>query len=128
MMADIGIQEKYDEIFADAAEPKSIEEIYRYGFNIKGCPKGPGSVEYGQQKIRQFKLMVTKDSLNLIKELRNFRYIEDKNGMLTSKTTHLFSHLLDAARYGVIGKLEPQRQERVYSYSAYDEVMDSLEI
>jgi phage terminase large subunit len=78
--------------------------------------------------VRQFKLNVTKDSLNLIKELRNFRYIEDKNGVLTSKTTHAFSHLLDAVRYGVIGKLEPQRQEKIYSYSMLDEVLSDLEI
>jgi phage terminase large subunit len=50
--------------------------------------------------------MVTKDSLNLIKELRNFRYIEDKKGILTSKTTHTFSHALDATRYAVAGKTE----------------------
>jgi len=30
---------KTDEIFADSSEPKSIEEIYRYGFNIKGAEK-----------------------------------------------------------------------------------------
>ena len=31
------------EIFADSAEPKSIEEIYRTGFNIKPTKKGPDS-------------------------------------------------------------------------------------
>ena len=103
-MEEAGIRKHYDEIFADSAEPKSIEEIYRYGFNIKGCEKGPGSVEYGHQKIRQFKLFVTKDSLNLIKELRNFRYIPDKDGRLTDKTTHEFSHLMDAMRYALLGK------------------------
>lgn len=93
------------EIFADSSEPKSIEEIYRLGFNIKGAEKGPGSVEYGHQKIRQFKQFWTEDSVNCIKEQRNFRYIEDKNGKLTDKTTHAFSHGMDARRYAVVGKL-----------------------
>ncbi len=102
-MAELGVKHD-DEIFADAAEPKSIEEIYRHGFNIKPAPKGEGSVEYGHQKIRQFKQFWTKDSINCIKEQRNFRYIPDKLGKLTEKSTHQWSHGMDARRYAVIGK------------------------
>ena len=121
-MEEAGIRKHYDEIFADSAEPKSIEEIYRYGFNIKGCEKDPGSVEYGHQKIRQFKLFVTKDSLNLIKELRNFRYIPDKDGKLTDKTTHEFSHLLDAVRYAVLGKLDIKTKPLIISIAGGNDV------
>ncbi len=103
-MNELGVRQHYDEIFADAAEPKSIEEIYRSGFNIKACPKGADSVEYGHQKVRQFKQYWTKDSTNCIKEQRNFRYIPDKDGKLTEKTTHTFSHGMDSRRYAVIGK------------------------
>ena len=108
-MDELGVKRNRDEIFADSAEPKSIEEIYRYGFNIKGTPKGADSVEFGQQKIRQFNLHITKDSINGIKELRNFRYIQDKDGKLTDKTTHVFSHFCDAMRYALVGKekIEP---------------------
>ncbi|MFA5558608.1 MAG: terminase large subunit [Methanofastidiosum sp.] len=125
-MEELGIRKRYDEIFADSAEPKSIEEIYRYGFNIKGCEKGPGSVEYGHQKIRQYKLFVTKGSLNMIKELRNFRYIPDKDGRLTEKTTHEFSHSLDALRYAVIGKTGAKPERKIYVYDAMSEVRDLL--
>ena len=95
-MEDAGLRKHYDEIFADSAEPKSIEELYRMGWNIKGAPKGPGSVEFGHQKIRQYNQYWTKDSINCIKEQRNFRYIPDKNGKLTDKTTHNWSHCLIA--------------------------------
>lgn len=107
-MMELGVRKDYDEIFADAAEPKSIEEIKRAGFNIKPASKGPGSVEFGHQKVRQYKQYWTKDSLNGIKEQRNFRYIQDKDGKLTEKTTHNFSHLMDERRYAVIGKTEYQ--------------------
>lgn len=123
-MDELGIQRRYDEIFADSAEPKSIEEIYRFGFNIRGAPKGPGSVEYGHQKIRQYKLHITKDSLNFIKSLRNFRYIEDKKGLLTDKTTHAFSHLPDALRYAIIGKVEPVEQESIVVYDSMEMVKE----
>ena len=114
---ELGVRRHYDEIWADSAEPKSIEEIHRHGFNIKGASKGPGSVEYGHQKVRQYKLQVAKDSLNFIKSLRNFRYIQDKDGKLTDKTTHIFSHLPDALRYAIMGKVEPlpaQTQRVIY--------------
>ena len=104
-MDELGVKRNYDEIFADAAEPKSIDEIKKYGFNIKACPKGADSVEYGHQKVRQYKQFWTKDSINCIKEQRNFRYIPDKNGKLTDKTTHVWSHGMDSRRYGVIGKI-----------------------
>jgi len=121
-MEELGVKRNYDEIYADSSEPKSIEEIYRYGFNIKGCPKGPGSVEYGHQKVRQFRQFWTQDSLSCIKEQRNFRYIEDKNGKLTDKTTHAFSHGMDARRYGVMGRFEPQEEEKIVIYDAMSEV------
>ncbi len=123
-MQELGVRKHYDEIFADSAEPKSIEEIYQHGFNIKGASKGPGSVEYGHQKIRQYKQLWTKDSVNCIKEQRNFRYIPDKNGKLTDKTTHTFSHGLDGRRYAIIGKVEPRDREDIVIYDAMQQVRE----
>lgn len=119
---EVGVRRRYDEIFADSAEPKSIEEIYQFGFNIKPAPKGPGSVEYGHQKVRQFKQFWTKDSVNCIKEQRNFRYVPDKNSKLTDKTTHLFSHGMDARRYGIMGLAEPQERDEVLVYDTIQQM------
>jgi phage terminase large subunit len=112
-MIELGVKKHSDELFADSAEPKSIEEIYRAGFNIKPCPKGQGSVDYGHQKVRQFKQHWTDDSLNCIKEQRNFRYVPDKDGKLTDKTTHLYSHGMDARRYAIMGKVQFKGQGNV---------------
>ena len=121
-MKELGVDRK-DEIWADSAEPKSIEEIYQQGFNIKGAVKGPGSVEYGHQKVRQYKQLWTKDSLNCIKEQRNFRYIADKNGKLTEKTTHIYSHGMDSRRYAVMGFSEaPEPQEAIIVYDSMEAV------
>lgn len=100
-----GVRKDYDEIFADSAEPKSIEELCREGWNVKPCPKGDGSVEFGHQKLLQYKQHWTADSVDCIKEQRNFRYIQDKDGNITQKTTHQWSHGMDARRYGVIGRI-----------------------
>jgi phage terminase large subunit len=104
-MLDLGMDKRTAEIWADSAEPKSIDEIHKYGWNIKPCPKGADSVEYGHQKLRQYKQFWTKDSLDCIKEQRNFRYITDEDGKITEKTNHEYSHGMDSRRYGVIGLL-----------------------
>lgn len=89
-------------VYPDPNEPKSAEELRKFGFNVVEAVKGKGSVEYGIQKVNQFYQYWTKDSLNCIKEQRNFRYLKDKQtGELTDKTSHAWSHGMDARRYAV---------------------------
>lgn len=95
--------DRRDEIFCDSAEPKSIEEIFRMGWNVK--PTYKGSINIGIDMIRRYKLNVTESSLNIIKELRNYKYIEDKNGQLTNKPIDAFNHAIDALRYSIVNKL-----------------------
>jgi phage terminase large subunit len=106
-MTDLGLKKHFDLIYADSAEPKSIEELCRMGWNVKPVTKGPGSVEFGHQAVRQRKQHWTTGSLNCIKEQRNFRYIQDKMGRYTERTTHQFSHGMDSRRYAVMGITEP---------------------
>jgi len=89
-------------IYPDPNEPKSAEEIKQLGFNVMDSVKGPGSVDFGIQKVNQYYQRWTKDSLECIKEQRNHRYLKDKiTGLLTDKTTHQWSHGGDARRYAV---------------------------
>lgn len=93
---------KNEPILADPSEPKSIEEIKQQGFNIQEAVKGKGSVEFGIQKVNQYYQHWTKDSLDCIKDQRNFRYIRDRmTGGLTDRTTHQWSHGMDARRYAL---------------------------
>jgi len=98
----IGIDRR-DEIWCDSAEPKSIEEIHRMGWNVK--PTQKGAINIGIDMIRRYKLIATDGSINLIKELRNYKYIEDKNGQLTNKPIDAFNHTLDALRYSIVNRL-----------------------
>jgi phage terminase large subunit len=105
--------DRSNEVFADSAEPKSIEEIYRMGWNVK--PTIKGSVNLGIDIIRRYKLHATESSFNLIKELRNYKYIEDKNGQVTNKPVDNFNHALDALRYSVVNKISASHLGR-YSF------------
>lgn len=93
------------EIFADSSEPKSIEDLYRMGWNIKPATKGQGSVNIGIDMLKRYRLNVTKDSVNMIKEFRNYKWQEDKNGNVLNIPCDLFNHSLDACRYALYDKL-----------------------
>jgi phage terminase large subunit len=105
--------DRSNEVFADSAEPKSIEEIYRMGWNVK--PTIKKSINIGIDIIRRYKLHATESSFNLIKELRNYKYIEDKNGQMTNKPVDNFNHALDALRYSVVNKISQSHLGR-YSF------------
>jgi phage terminase large subunit len=90
---------KTAKIIGDSSEPKTLEEIRRHGYNIVGAKKGPDSVRFGINKLQEYKLHIHASSLNLIKELRAYRWRTDKNGKATGEPIDSFNHLLDPARY-----------------------------
>lgn len=89
-------------VIADSAEPKSIDEIKAYGVNILPAEKGSDSVRSGIQLIQDQRISVTKRSLNIIKEYRNYMWLSDKNGVLLNEPDHLYSHSMDAGRYAMV--------------------------
>ncbi len=101
------------EIVADSAEPKSIEEIYRQGFNIKPAKKGAG-IHLGIDIMRRYKLNVTKDSLNAIKEFRSYKWATDKNGDVLNAPVKINDHLIDATRYLCLNKLSVNHSGKYY--------------
>lgn len=90
-------------VIADAAEPKSIDEIKSYHVNIKACEKGADSIRQGIQRIQDLPISVTKNSLNLIKEYRNYVWATDRLGATITPNTpeDEFNHLMDAVRYAM---------------------------
>ena len=108
-MREAGV-DRYIEIIADSAEPKSIEEIRRMGFNIKPAMKGPDSINNGIDILKRHQLFVTKDSTNLIHEFRRYKWITDKDGNKLNKPIDTFNHALDAVRYVGLNKLKEQKK------------------
>jgi phage terminase large subunit len=96
---------RFDEIWADSAEPKSIEELHRMGWNVKPTAKGADSIMAGIDILKRHKLYVTKESKNIIKEMQNYKWAEDKNGNLLNKPIDAFNHAIDATRYATFNRL-----------------------
>ena len=88
-------------IIGDSAEPKSIVELQLLGVDIDGSMKGKDSINAGIQLMQQFKINVTRDSIHLIKELRNYKWAEDRQGEQLTKPIDNFNDCIDASRYGV---------------------------
>ena len=84
------------EIFADCAEPKSIQDIIDGGFNVTACDKDApvksDKLKFQIQWMQGWKFFVTKDSLNLIEELRNYTWAKDKDGNLLNQPIDKFNH------------------------------------
>jgi phage terminase large subunit len=86
-------------IYADSSEPKSIEEIRRFGKLISGVTKGQDSINFGIQIMQSQNYLVTSNSTNLIKELRSYCWATDKTGIKLNKPIDNFNHAIDALRY-----------------------------
>lgn len=99
---------KRTEIFCDAAEPKTIEELCRAGYNAKPADK---DVTEGIRKMKSMPIYITRRSVNLIKEIKSYKWKVDKDGRVQDEPIKFNDHALDAARYGVFTKLiKPTRK------------------
>lgn len=88
-------------VMADSAEPKSIDEIVGYGIGVLPAKKGQGSVMQGIQFVQDQRISVTKRSLNILKEYRNYMWKSDKEGKIINVPSDIFNHQMDAIRYSL---------------------------
>ena len=90
-------------IIADAAEPKSIEEIKRAGINkIRACKKGPDSIIHGIQKLQNYEIIIHPSCVGIITEFENYTWQKDKKtDEYINKPIDDFNHYLDSLRYSL---------------------------
>ena len=99
-------------IVADSAEPRLINELQTLGLNIVPTIKGQGSVTYGISLLQDYALIITPESINLIKEMNNYCWLEKKSNTPIDK----HNHLIDALRYAVSYQLENPHKGNYYIY------------
>lgn len=107
---DLGVS-KTIEIFCDSAEPKTIEEIRRAGYNVWEADK---DVTEGIRKVKSIPLYITNDSINILKEIRGYKWRTDINGKPVKdkdrdEPVKFNDHSMDALRYAVFTKLAVDR-------------------
>lgn len=101
--------DKRDEIIADCAEPKSIEELTRRGYNVKPVSKGKDSINFGLDIMLQHNLWTIDNSPNIMKEFRKYCWIENKDGEYVNKPIDKYNHGIDAIRYVCMAKIKKRK-------------------
>lgn len=101
-----------DLIIGDSSEPRLISELKSKGCNIKGTIKGPGSVNYGISLLQDYDLIIDPSSINLMKELNNYVWLEKKSQTPIDK----WNHIIDALRYAVAYQLSSPNKGNYHIY------------
>jgi phage terminase large subunit len=107
---------KSREIFCDSAEPKTIEELRRAGYNAKEADK---DVTEGIRKVKSMPLYITERSVNVLKEIKSYKWKTDINGRPVKdkdrdEPVKFNDHAMDAMRYAVFTKLSVPGEIVVY--------------
>jgi phage terminase large subunit len=97
-----------ERIVCDSAEPKSIRELCDEGLRAEGSRKGRDSVNHGIQLIQNYKIIVHPKCKEFYREICNYCWEKDRNGYLTDKPDHEFSHCMDSLRYTVAKNILPE--------------------
>lgn len=96
-------------IYADSAEPRLIEELRRMGHNIFPSLKGKDSVNAGIDLLKRYKINILSTSMNAISEFRNYKWREDKTGILLNTPIDAHNHIIDPCRYATYSILSKPR-------------------
>jgi len=99
-------------IVGDSAEPRLISEIKSSGCNIVAAIKGQGSITYGISLLQDYDLVIDSESIELIKELNNYCWLERKS----QTPQDSFNHCLDALRYSVSYQLQNPNSGEYFLY------------
>ena len=99
-----------ERIVADAAEPKSIEELRRFGlYRICSAKKGRDSVMSGIDRVRRLRIVCDPRCRNFISEICAYAWAVDGSGVPVNRPAGGSDHLMDAMRYAVMDAMEEDR-------------------
>lgn len=91
-----------EQITADCAEPKSIDELEGLGIRrIKAAKKGKDSVNNGIQWIQDLEIIIHPRCVNFLMEIGLYSWRKDKFGKALNEPEDDNNHLMDAMRYGL---------------------------
>lgn len=96
------VKEKYDggrRIVADSAEPKSIKYFKNNGVRINGADKGPGSIEYGIKRLKDYEIIIHTECIHTKNEFSLYKYKENKDGEILPVPVDKNNHIIDSIRY-----------------------------
>lgn len=97
---DCGLSEE-DIVYADSAEPKSIQELNDLGWFVEPAEKGQGSLNAGIDMLLSKNVYYTEESTDIADEIQNYMWRLDKNKVPTNTPEDKHNHAMDAIRYAI---------------------------
>ena len=91
------------DIYADPEAPDKIQEIFNAGYNIYPANN---AVQMGFDVCKRQVLHITKQSINVLKEVKGYHRKKDKDGNTLEEPVKYNDHACDAFRYGTVGIVE----------------------
>ncbi len=85
-------------IYCDSEDTNRIEELFNHSFNVYKSNK---DVKYGIGVVNSFVPIIDRNSLNLIAEIENYKFMKDKNDNILDVPVKFKDHLMDAMRYAI---------------------------
>lgn len=95
-MLELHIEDRNTPMFADAARPDIIATLELHGYNVAPANK---SVQAGIQELKSKPLSITGGSVNLIKELKAYKWKTTRSGIILDEPVKMWDDGLDALRY-----------------------------
>lgn len=112
---DLGLHK--ETIYADSAEPKSIDEIKLHGINMKATVKGKDSVINGIQWLQQHEIVIDERCFKTREEFENYTWVKDKKtGEYTNKPVDTYNHTIDALRYAYNREISSKQSPKLELY------------
>lgn len=105
-------------VIADSAEPKSIDDLSLAGLVVQGAEKGQGSLSRGINHVQDQRISMTKRSVDLIREYRNYMWKFDRDGKQLDVPEGGNDHAMDALRYA-LESLNGKKREVKIKRGAY---------
>ena len=100
-----GVVQGRQEIWADSAEPRLNDELYKLGWNIRPVTKGKDSINFGIQVMQNYKINIPKACQNLTNEFYSYEWATDRFGAQLDKPVDYMNHAIDATRYVFMSRL-----------------------
>jgi PBSX family phage terminase large subunit len=92
-------------VFADSAEPKSIDYMRRLGLPMEPCVKGPDSIRYGVRYLQDLsKIIIDPERCPCAaRQFQNYEYQKNRMGEWIDSYPSLGDDAIDATRYATTG-------------------------
>lgn len=92
-------------VISESADPRLIQEIFNTGILIYPVDKFQGSINAGINAMLDYNIKVTRRSINLLFEFRNYTWDRDKDGNFINTPIDKYNHGVDAVRYYILGEI-----------------------